>query len=71
MLTPQAMKIMSDDELITTLYTRQALHGLTPIESELLPRLEALVDEVSDLEERVCTLWSRLRERGPPDDALV
>ncbi|HHW4679798.1 MAG TPA: hypothetical protein ACQGQH_10335 [Xylella sp.] len=58
MLTPQAMKIMSDDELITALYTRQALHGLTPVESELLPRLEALVDEVDALAERIYELES-------------
>ncbi|ALR10095.2 hypothetical protein XFFB_10990 [Xylella fastidiosa] len=50
MPTEIVMRSMSDSELVDDLTTRQAVERFTPVESELLFRLTALVEDY----EHVC-----------------
>ncbi|ALQ97201.1 hypothetical protein B398_11340 [Xylella fastidiosa 32] len=50
MPTALLMRSMSDSELVNDLTTRQAVERFTPVESELLFRLTALVEDY----EHVC-----------------
>ncbi|QJP49616.1 hypothetical protein HKJ32_00850 [Xylella fastidiosa subsp. multiplex] len=55
MPTALLMRSLSDGELVSDLTTRQAVECFTPVESELLLRLEGLLDDY----EAVCDALER------------